>query len=34
MLRMLRIRDLAIIEERELTLEPRRNLNTRETGAG
>ena len=34
MLRMLRIRDLAIIEELELTLEPGLNVITGETGAG
>src|SRR4029077_19805602 len=34
MLRMLRIRDLAIIDELELTLEPGLNVITGETGAG
>jgi len=34
MLRMLRVRDLAIIEELELTLEPGLNVITGETGAG
>ena len=34
MLRMLRVRDLAIIDELELTLEPGLNVITGETGAG